>query len=71
MILIIKNEAINTIIVSILHILFSIDNKNITHPEESHRASAIKSSIRDVHLTGEIFGILYRRDHSFHRKESR
>jgi len=44
--------------------------RNDIHPKESHRASAIESSIRDIGLTGEIFGVLYRCDHPFHREES-
>lgn len=49
-----------------------VDNKTLmNYPEESHRASAIESPVCDIGLTGEIFGVFYRRDHSFHREKSR
>lgn len=48
-----------------------MNNDMFHYSEESHRASAVESSVSDVRLAGEIFGVLYRRDHSFHREESR
>lgn len=43
----------------------------INHPEESHRASAIERSVRDIRLAGEVLGIFYWRDHPLHCEESR
>lgn len=45
--------------------------KKNNYPEESHCAPALESPVRNIRLAGKIFGVLYWRNHPFHREESR